>query len=115
MVTGLSASRGPARVGTYMLVLAGHADLDTESALTRALGEAFADLPAPEAVVVDCAGVGFCSSSGLNALLGARRRAIAAGIAFRLAAPSSQVTRLLQITGTDTVFTVTPDAPPASA
>ncbi|MEU3405291.1 STAS domain-containing protein [Streptomyces sp. NPDC006670] len=102
-------------MGTYVLVLAGHADLDAESALTRALDEAFAGLPVPETVVVDCAGVGFCSSAGLNALLGARRRAIGAGIGFRLAAPSSQVTRLLQITGTDTVFTVNPDAPPPSA
>ncbi|MFF2198812.1 STAS domain-containing protein [Streptomyces sp. NPDC058157] len=98
-------------MGTYVLVLAGHADLDTAPALTRALDEAFTGLPAPETVVVDCAGVGFCSSSGLNALLDARRRAIGAGIAFRLAAPSSQVTRLLEITGTDTVFTVAPGTP----
>jgi anti-anti-sigma factor len=109
--TGLSASPRPGPPGVYVLALAGHADLDTAPVLSRALDEALTGSPVPGSLVVDCAGLVFCSSSGLNELLYARRRAVDAGIAFRLAAPTRQVVRLLQITGTDTVFDVLPGAP----
>lgn len=111
MDTGLRTTRRPAPPGTRVLALAGHADLDTARVLADALRHALTAAPVPRALVVDCAALSFCSSSGLNELLRARRTAAAAGIAFRLAAPSPQVTRLLHATDTDSVFDIARRAP----
>ncbi|GAA4883291.1 STAS domain-containing protein [Kitasatospora terrestris] len=106
MDTVLSTSRCPAPPGMRIVALHGHADLDTAAALARALHQALDTAPVPGTLVVDCSDLTFCSSSGLNELLRARRAANAAGIAFRLAAPSGQVTRLLRVTEADTVFDI---------
>ncbi|MCG6494309.1 STAS domain-containing protein [Kitasatospora sp. A2-31] len=111
METGLSTRRRPAPPATRVLALSGHADLDTAPALAEALQDALTAPPAPDTLVIDCHDLVFCSSSGLNELLKARRAAIAAGTAFGLAAPSPQVTRLLRVTETDTVFDIAPIAP----
>ncbi|MER7771524.1 STAS domain-containing protein [Kitasatospora sp. NPDC096140] len=111
METGLSTRRRPAPPGTRVLALTGHADLDTAPALARALGDALTATPVPGTLVVDCRDLTFCSSSGLNELLKARRAAGAAGTVFRLAAPGPQVTRLLRVTETDTVFDIIPTVP----
>ncbi|MFG2972319.1 STAS domain-containing protein [Streptomyces sp. NPDC048331] len=63
------------------------------------------------AVVVDCSGLAFCDCSGFDELLRARRAAEAAGVAFRLAAPSPQVARLLELTGTDIVLSTVEQVP----
>ncbi|MEW1913935.1 STAS domain-containing protein [Kitasatospora sp. NPDC085895] len=104
MNTGLRTTRRPGPAGTRVLALDGHADTDTAPHL--ALHEALSGNPAPEALVVDCSALTFCSSSGLNELLRARRAALAAGIAFFLASPSRQVTRLLDVSDADTVFDI---------
>ncbi|MFI9366485.1 STAS domain-containing protein [Kitasatospora sp. NPDC053057] len=62
----------------------------------------------PSLLVVDLAGVDFCDSSGLNLLLQTRMAAAAADVAFRLAAPSVTVQRLLELTCADTVFSLHP-------
>ncbi|MEV6206207.1 STAS domain-containing protein [Kitasatospora sp. NPDC051914] len=106
MGTELRITRCRAPRGVCRLVLAGQVDMDTAEHLARALDEVLADGGAPEVLAVDCSGLEFCGSAGLNELLRARRAALAAGVAFRLAAPSPQVTRLLQVTEADTVFDV---------
>ncbi|WP_051709649.1 STAS domain-containing protein [Streptomyces sp. NRRL S-350] len=84
--------------------LEGEADQEQRQKLENALTEAVkAGQPR---LVVDLAGLSFCDSSGLNALLQARQDAGAAGIRLVLAAPAPLVRRLLEITGTDQVFTV---------
>ncbi|MER7948952.1 STAS domain-containing protein [Streptomyces sp. NPDC096079] len=57
-------------------------------------------------LVVDCAGLEFCDSTGLNVLLGARLRADAAGGGVHLVAMRPAVARVFHITGADAVFTV---------
>ncbi|MER7911335.1 STAS domain-containing protein [Streptomyces sp. NPDC003444] len=57
-------------------------------------------------LVVDCSGLEFCDSTGLNVLLGARLRADAAGGAVHLVGMRPAVARVFHITGADTVFTV---------
>lgn len=57
-------------------------------------------------LVVDCSGLDFCDSMGLNVLLGARLRADAAGGGVHLAALRSAVARVFEITGADAVFPV---------
>lgn len=57
-------------------------------------------------LVVDCSGLEFCDSTGLNVLLSARLRAEAAGGAVHLAAMQPTVARVFEITGADAVFTV---------
>ncbi|MFJ8143138.1 STAS domain-containing protein [Streptomyces sp. NPDC096013] len=57
-------------------------------------------------VIIDLSGVTFCDSSGFNALLRLRRRAQESGNRLSLAAPPTQVARLLTLTGAGTVFPV---------
>jgi anti-anti-sigma factor len=113
MDEGLRTSRRRAPAGTCVLVLTGQADLGTAAVLARALTAALEGPPVPRVLTVDCAGLDLCASAGLNELLKARQRAVAAGIAFRLAAPSAQVLRLLRLTGADAAFEVTAGARPA--
>ncbi|MFB7908353.1 STAS domain-containing protein [Kitasatospora sp. NPDC056076] len=91
--------------GTARIVhLHGEVDQDQRQRLERALRRALDDRP--PRLVVDLAGLSFCDSTGLNALLKTRLAANAAGLPFVLAAPCPQTRRLLEITGTDEVFTI---------
>lgn len=57
-------------------------------------------------LVVDCSGLDFCDSTGLNVLLGARLTAEAAGGVVHLAGMRPTVARVFEITGADAVFPV---------
>ncbi len=57
-------------------------------------------------LVLDCSGLEFCDSTGLNVLLGARLRVEALGGGVHLAAMRPTVARVFEITGADAVFTV---------
>lgn len=57
-------------------------------------------------LVIDCSGLEFCDSTGLNVLLGARLKADAAGGGVHLAGMRSMVARVFEITGADAVFAV---------
>lgn len=57
-------------------------------------------------LVVDCARLDFCDSTGLNTLLGARLKAEAAGGGVHLAGMRPTVARVFEITGADAVFAV---------
>lgn len=57
-------------------------------------------------LVIDCARLEFCDSTGLNVLLGARLKAEAAGGGVHLAGMRPVVARVFEITGADAVFTV---------
>ncbi|MEW1910037.1 STAS domain-containing protein [Kitasatospora sp. NPDC085895] len=94
--------------GTDLLRLRGEADQDTARDLLRAFEHALTSLPTPQALLVDCQGLTFCTSAGLNVILKARRLALRQGTTLRLTNIPDQLRRLLRVTETDTVLT-TPD------
>jgi anti-sigma B factor antagonist len=57
-------------------------------------------------VVVDLLRVDFIESTGLGALIGGRRRALALNGSLTLVAQDQQVLKVFRITGLDTVFTI---------
>ncbi|MFF3214443.1 STAS domain-containing protein [Streptomyces sp. NPDC002886] len=85
--------------------LSGDMDLGHVAALRAVLSAACTGAPAR--VVVDLAGLAFCDSTGLNALLQGRLMCVESGRALALANPAPQMSRLLNITGADTVFDIT--------
>ncbi|MCG6494386.1 STAS domain-containing protein [Kitasatospora sp. A2-31] len=86
--------------------LAGALHMDNEELVRDALARALAQ--APTLLAVDLSAVTLLTSSGLNALLTARRRADDDGVPMVLAAPSPQARRVLGITEADLVFPVYP-------
>ncbi|MFH8843110.1 STAS domain-containing protein [Streptomyces sp. NPDC017868] len=90
--------------GSTLLTPVGELDHHTADLLRTPLDAA---LDAGRArLVVDCSGLEFCDSTGLNVLLGARLRAQAAGGGVHLVAMRPAVARVFHITGADAVFTV---------
>ncbi|MCU7826785.1 STAS domain-containing protein [Kitasatospora sp. DSM 101779] len=87
-----------------VLHLHGESDHDQRRRLESALERAVAECP--PRLVVDLAGLTFCDSTCLNALLKTRIASCAAGIPLVLAAPTPQTCRLLEITGADEVLTI---------
>ncbi|MFE9428304.1 STAS domain-containing protein [Kitasatospora sp. NPDC006697] len=84
--------------------LDGEVDLEDRQPLQQALARVAQTRP--PRLIVDLTGLVFCHSVCLNALLAARQRARAAGVEMVLAAPPPQTRRVLEITGTDQVFTI---------
>ncbi|MFD8643894.1 STAS domain-containing protein [Streptomyces zaomyceticus] len=83
---------------------------EVRSTLLRAIAEA----PPGTEVLIDLMYSSFCDSSGLEALLTARQRALETGRTLRLGAPSHQMLRLMEITDTAWLFEMGPaprDAP----
>ncbi|MFI1712219.1 STAS domain-containing protein [Streptomyces litmocidini] len=104
-----------ARPGTpaavVVLELGGELDHDTAGPLRRALDEC----ARARRVVVDCSGLTFCDSTGLNELLRARARLRETGGLLDLAGLHPPVNRMFDITGARTVFRVYADAVEALA
>ncbi|MFG3189550.1 STAS domain-containing protein [Streptomyces omiyaensis] len=97
--------------GTVVVAPAGELDHDTVEPL-RALLEKHEDAAR---IVVDCAGLDFCDSTGLNLLLRARARARETGAVLDLAGLRSPVDRMFEITGAGRVFRVYADVGAALA
>ncbi|MEV7924035.1 MULTISPECIES: STAS domain-containing protein [unclassified Kitasatospora] len=105
---GFTARARPWAGGT-VLALYGELDLDSVGALHTALDAALA---APLTVIVlDCADLEFCDSTGLNSMLRAHARAAAEGSRIELARPRPLVLRMLELTGAVEVFALR-DVPP---
>lgn len=66
-------------------------------------------------LLLDLAGLRFCDSSGISALLSARSLAIEQGGHIALAAVPANTARILGIVGLDQVFTIHADAATATA
>ncbi|MEU2546810.1 STAS domain-containing protein [Streptomyces roseolus] len=96
---------------TVVVAPLGELDHDTVEPLDTAL-EKHADAAR---IVVDCAGLDFCDSTGLNLLLKARARALGAGARLDLAGLRPPVDRMFEITGALRVFQVYEDVREALA
>ncbi|MFI0829605.1 STAS domain-containing protein [Streptomyces roseolus] len=96
---------------TVVVAPLGELDHDTVEPLGTAL-EKHADAAR---IVVDCAGLDFCDSTGLNLLLKARARALEAGTRLDLAGLRPPVDRMFEITGALHVFQVYEDVRAALA
>jgi len=89
---------------TAVFTPSGELDHHTADVLGEPLGAAV-DAGATR-LVIDCAGLEFCDSTGLNVLLSARLRVDALGGAVHLVAMRPIVARVFEITGAAAVFTV---------
>ncbi|HEY3903464.1 MAG TPA: STAS domain-containing protein [Streptosporangiaceae bacterium] len=93
--------------GEYVVMsVQGEIDLYTVPKLQRELATALASGDSIR-LVVDLSAVDFCDSTGVNVLLAAHRQARERGGDLELAAPRPAVRKILQVTGLETVFTVT--------
>ncbi|MEK0098005.1 STAS domain-containing protein [Streptomyces sp. NPDC056002] len=106
-ITIRDAATGP------VLEITGDLDHETAPELRKAV-EALT-LAQGQLLVLDLAGLDFCDSSGISALLSARSLAMKQGGGTALAAVPANTTRILGIVGLDQVFTIHPDAATATA
>ncbi|MEU9044854.1 MULTISPECIES: STAS domain-containing protein [unclassified Kitasatospora] len=102
-VEGLVVEARPWARGT-VLVLHGELDLDSVADLRSAVEGALAEPAA--VIVIDCAGLEFCDSTGLNALLRSKARAALEGSRFELARPRPLILRMLELTGVTDAFVI---------
>ncbi|WP_373302840.1 STAS domain-containing protein [Streptomyces litmocidini] len=107
----LVVSRHGGHPGTVLLTLDGELDHDTVKPLRKALQES----TGAARVVVDCTGLRFCDSTGLNVLLRTRLRLLTEGGRVDLAGLRLPVRRIFEITGALNVFRVYDDADSALA
>jgi anti-sigma B factor antagonist len=91
------------------VIAAGEIDLYTAPRLHSELAAIVANSAPDTKIIVDMSGVEFCDSTGMNVLLSCLRQARERGGELELAAPRPAVKKILQVTGLDSVFTVSPD------
>jgi anti-sigma B factor antagonist len=91
----------------------GEIDLGSVDVLRDVFDVAIAD--GVEVLEVDMSRVTFCDSTGLCALMRARRRSNAAGYRFRIVGASQPVRRLFELSGTGSIFALTSEAPSSVA
>ena len=96
-------------------VLRPHGDLDfaTADRLREAVTAALVD--GDPHVVVDLVGVDFVDSTGLGALIGGRRRALALNGRFTLVCAEGHLLQVFAVTGLDKVFAIAPTVHEATA
>lgn len=95
------------------MTVAGEIDLYTAPRLHSELSAVIASAARGSRVTIDMSRVDFCDSTGMNVLLTSLRQANEREIGFELAAPRPAVRKILQVTGLDSVFTITPESEPA--
>lgn len=86
----------------------GEIDIQHAGELEILITKALSDATLSTEIIVDLTNSSFCDSSGLNALIRAREAALRTGRTFSLAAPSHQMLRLLDLTGTARLFQLWP-------
>jgi anti-sigma B factor antagonist len=91
-----------------VIAAAGELDLGEVGELRERILRAFDS----GAVVLDLSAVSFCDSAGLRTLLEVHHAALNRAASFRIASPSSAVTRVLELAGVDAVvpFDSEPDS-----
>jgi anti-anti-sigma factor len=87
-----------------LITLAGEIDVESAPLIRNALARCLRD--GIRTIDVDLTTVTFCDCSGLNAFLGASRLTAAAGGSLRLHYPGPAVSRLLDLTGSESLLPV---------
>ncbi|MEF9906999.1 STAS domain-containing protein [Streptomyces sp. P9-A2] len=100
-ITARDAATGP------VLEITGDLDHTTAPELRQAVNRL--TLAGGQLLVLDLAGLEFCDSSGITALLAARNLAVEQSGDMALAAVPANTARILRIAGLDRVFTLHPD------
>lgn len=98
--------------GRTVVTVTGEIDYDSAPLLQRALDQVLRSCGSR--LEVDLAGVGFCDCAGLDVLLRTRLSARDAQVTLTLAGVGSAVQRLLELTDTRPLFTLTAPAPRAA-
>ncbi len=99
------------RDGVPVVRVRGEVDVATAPALRESLDGAVDG--GPGTVVVDLSEVTFIDSTGLGVLIGARKRCVDSGRAFRVVVADPRILKVFQITGLDELFTIHPALEPA--
>ncbi|MGW0122463.1 STAS domain-containing protein [Streptomyces sp. NPDC003327] len=97
--------------GTTVVRLSGDIDLDRAADLDTALVHALAECEDGAGLALDMSEVTFCDSTGLNVLLRVRHEALAEHRPVTIVAAGGRVARLLDITGTGSLFGYPPPLP----
>ena len=92
------------------MIVAGEIDLYTAPRLHSELAAIISSAAPASRVTVDMSGVDFCDSTGMNVLLTSLRQATDRDVEFGLAAPRPAVKKILQVTGLDSVFTISAES-----
>jgi len=92
------------RLGAVVVVARGEIDVASAPELHAALNEAMGAQAGT--VIVDLSAVTFIDSTGLGVLVGAEKDMREAEQHLQLVVSQPQISRLLELTGLDTVFTV---------
>ncbi|GAA0318170.1 STAS domain-containing protein [Streptomyces polychromogenes] len=100
---------GPAPVVVHVT---GEIDIRHAGELESMVTAALSGARSATSVIVDLTNSSFCDSAGLSALIRAREAALRTGGTLSLAAPSHQMLRLLDLTGTAGLFPVRPAVGP---
>ncbi|RSM36332.1 anti-sigma factor antagonist [Amycolatopsis balhimycina DSM 5908] len=101
MTTPFSATTHPAGTGPVVTVL-GEVDVATAPRLRAEIGAL--TLGPGQLLVIDLAGVTFCDSSGISALIAARNLAEEAGAGVALAAVPARLSRTFALIGLGDFF-----------
>jgi anti-anti-sigma factor len=111
--TGFQILIDRAEAGAPVCRVVGDLDLATVAVAREELQPVI--LSGAEEAILDLGGVGFCDSAGLTLLLQLRSAAEGAGVRLKLAALSSPVARVFEVTGALGLFQVYESAAEAQA
>jgi anti-sigma B factor antagonist len=100
---GVSIAR---TLGTVVVRVTGELDATTAPDLRAALTDLI-EGQGNLSVVLDASDLWFVDSAGLGVLIGAARRLHAVGGDFTISAPKPAITKVLEVTGADALFTIT--------
>jgi anti-sigma B factor antagonist len=89
--------------GETRIYLRGELDVGSAPALEAALDLAF---PTETTMVIDCAGLSYCDSFGVRAIIIAARRATEAEIGIRVEHATGRVRQILDISGVGEIVTI---------
>lgn len=89
-----------------VVTITGEIDLYTAPRLHNELAAVIASAAPESRITLDMSGVDFCDSTGMNVLLSSLRTSREKSVEFALAGPRPAVKKILQVTGLDSVFTI---------
>ncbi len=105
MTSGLTCTWTASAEGTARVTITGDLEFATSGRLLDVVTDRLAGHPGVHEVRLDCAGIGFCDSSGLSELMKVLRVTVDAGVRLHLDNRQPALDRLLARTGTAAYLT----------